>query len=358
MEIERWKTVSRQDPEFPSYLDGSFSRELRALPVRSLNVGLSSERVTFEIVPLKEIARPRLARVACLLIRPRTLVLSLGPMAATVAECLVRGSKINIGVALSSFLGVMCFHIAANLFNDYGDHIRGRDRLRPTGGTRVLQNGWVSAAAVNRAAWVLMLAAAVCGGPAIYLHLAPVAIMAGLAGLAGLEFAFQRLRLKARGWSEVMAFALTGPLLTGAFAWATTGAASLADFVLGGVFGALSLMYFHSANFENIMTDSQAGIRTWATRTGFDASKRFFNFTAILLLAFAAVAGIFFSVMPSMPVIVGVLAVQMFLLCRRVAALASPLASDLTGLRWSVLTVAWTTTALFVFGAVWTLLRT
>ncbi len=348
METERWKTFSTQDTEFFKYLDGSFSTSHRAVPVRSLNIGSGSERVTFEIVPLKEIVRPSLGVVLWHVIRPRTLVLSIGPMMVTTFACWGSGRAVNPVIALSSFLGVLFFHFAANLFNDYGDHIEGRDRLRPSGGTRVIQNGWVAAANINRWGWGFLLAAGVCGLPAVLMHLAPVTVVAGVTALVGLEFAFRRLHLKARGWSEVIAFALTGPLLSGGFAWAITGVVSLDHVVLGGIFGGLSLMYFHAVNFENIMCDSQAGVRTWATRSGFDASKRFFVFTAAVVFTCALAFVWRFAPTPAMFVVIAVMAGSLLTLCLRVRRLASPLASGLVGLRGSVLTLAWSLTLLLI----------
>jgi 1,4-dihydroxy-2-naphthoate octaprenyltransferase len=354
MEIERWKTLSHQDADFLKHLDGSFSTIHRALPVRSLNVGSGSERVTFEIVPLKEIVRPTPAIIVWHMIRPRTLVLSIGPMLVTIFACWASGRAINPAVALSSFFGVLLFHIAANLFNDYGDHIEGRDRLRPSTGTRVIQNGWVAAATINRWAWGLMVAAGICGFPAVLVHLAPVMVVTVVTALVGLEFAFRHLQLKARGWSEVIAFALTGPLLSGGFAWAITGVVATDQVVLGGIFGALSLMYFHAVNFENIMSDSQAGVRTWATWSGFDASKKFFVFTAALVLAFAIAYVFWFVPAPNMSaviiVLVSFLVGFLFVLCRRVRQLPSPLSSGLVGLRGSVLTLAWMTSLLLIAG--------
>ena len=48
-----------------------------------------------------------------------------------------------------------------------------------------------------------------------------------------LEFAFQKLRMKAHGWSEIFAFLLAGPLLTSAFAWAISKDFIVSDVTLG-----------------------------------------------------------------------------------------------------------------------------
>src|SRR5271166_3218933 len=76
----QWKTFSRRDPEFQSYLDGTFSKNLVALPVRSLNVGTNAEQVTFEIVPANQIQRPGSMLLAWTLARPSSLAFSVAPM--------------------------------------------------------------------------------------------------------------------------------------------------------------------------------------------------------------------------------------------------------------------------------------
>lgn len=331
--MERWKTLSRRDPEFLSVLDGRFSEAYRAVPVRSLNVDSMSEQVTFEIIPVHEIRRPSLAKLVWQMMRPPTLALSFSPMAATLALCWASGDRVIVPIAIASFFGVLFFQVALNLFNDYFDHIKGQDRLKPRGGSRAIQKGWVRALDIKRAAWGLLGLAVLFGIPVVAMHFSPLAVVAFLALLTGLEFASQKLGLKYKGFGELMAFALTGPLLTAGYAWAITGEFGLTHIALGCVFGAISLMYFHSSNFENIMPDSQAGVVTWATRTGFDASQTFFYFTAALtLVSTAAWLVLFERDLRLLPVL---LAQVLFLVpvCMRVRSLASPLSSELVGLR-------------------------
>lgn len=345
-----WKTVSRRDPEFRSYLDGSFSTEERALPVRSLNVETSCEEVTFEIVPVGSIDSPGVIGAAWCLLRPTTWVLSLGPLLVTLLYCLARGKDIHVLIAAFSFAGVISFQAAVTLFKDYYDHIKGRDRLKQKGGNRVIQKGWVRALDVKRAAWALTAFALLCGLPAVATQFSLVAVVAIFAVLAGFEFAFQRLGLKKRGIGEVIAFALTGPLLTTCFAWAITGEAEWAHAALGCVFGSIALMYFHLANFENIMSDDQAGIRTWATRAGFDASKTFFYFTASLVLASMIFHIVVFDSDWRLAPVLAAQVVFLAPLARRVQRLASPLSSELTGIRGEALKLSWLTMAVWAAG--------
>lgn len=344
---DRWKTLSKSDSEFLAYLSGKFSSSHRAIPVQSLNVDSSVEQVTFEIVPLNSIQIPGFFKIGLQLMRPQTLVLSVGPMIVVMFSSLAHEVNINKAVALSSFLGVLFFHIAANLFNDYGDHMKGRDRLRDKGGSRVIQNGWLTAVQVNKGAWIFLIFAGLLGIPAVVMNFTPLVVLVGISALFALEFAFQRLRLKARGWSELVAYTLTGPLLTCGFSWAISQRVTLDQIFLGNIFGLTTLLYFHSANFENIMVDSQSGVRTWATRVGFDSSKKFFYFTSAALLVSAVVFVFGFEPRLQMLTVVVSIGIYLFSLNRRVFSLASPLSSNLSGLRWSIVSFAWFIVALF-----------
>ena len=345
------KTLSRKDADFLSYLDGSFSTTLVALPIRSLNVGTASELVTFEIVNETDVVHPSTLSIFFALIRPTSLIFSAGPMLTVLARASAGQRSPDWFLSATCFVGVLAFQIATNLFNDYGDHMKGQDRIRPKGGSRAIQNGWIRAQKVRQVALGLTGFAALCGIPAV-IH-SPVLIVAGLALLFTLEFAFQRLRLKARGWAEGLAFLLTGPLLTCGFAYAVTGATELGDATLGCVFGAIALLYFHSANFENIMVDSQAGARTWATRAGFDASKTFFVFVAGLCLSIslAHILGV-----EQNPRLISAFLAQaslLFVSVRRVLRLASPLSSGLAGLRESAEQLSWLTALVMIPNYIW-----
>lgn len=351
----RYKTVSRTESDFHLYLDGRFSTRHRARPIQSLNIGTQQEQVTFEIIPLSEIMPPGALALLWRLARPESLALSVGPMLATFFFCLAHRLEIHRGIALSSFVGVIFFHIALNLFNDYSDHMNGHDRLRVERGSRMIQQGWIRAVDVKRMGWAFLALAALCGLPAIILHFAPIAVVTVFALLTALEFAFQRLRLKYRGWAELVAFALAGPCLTLGYAWAISNQTLwLEAAVLGCIFGSITLMYFHSANFENIMVDSQAGRRTWATRSGFDASQLFFYFTVFLALSGTFVYGAAFERDSRWLLAFVVQAAFCWPLIRRVRRLASPLSSNLHGLRHQAIRLNWLTAACFIALFLWT----
>ncbi|MFT2520598.1 hypothetical protein ACMWQB_30805, partial [Escherichia coli] len=66
-------------------------------------------------------------------------------------------------------------------------------------------------------------------------------LLAIFALVAALEFALSRVGLKYKGFAEITAWLMFGPLLTGGFVWAMTGRLVGASLWLGTVFGSLAL---------------------------------------------------------------------------------------------------------------------
>jgi 1,4-dihydroxy-2-naphthoate octaprenyltransferase len=342
--MDRWKTLSRQDPDFLPYLDGTFSRTHRALPTRSLNVATSREEVTFEIVPVSEIERPSTLAVAWRALRPSSLVLSLGPLLITWLYAWSRGFAFDFRLALSAVFGVLFFHIGMNLLDDYFDHRRGRDRVNPRAGSRAIQNGWVRARTMRDVGLLAIVVAILCGLPLVLQSPRFLLIIALTTLSLGLGFSSENVRLKYRGCGEIATFLLAGPLLTAGFSWATSGRMSWEFAVLGCAFGFTAVIYYHLKNIENIMVDSQANVRTLATRLGFDAAKKLVWFFAALsglsILIFdwaAGQTGIFVAAFATH-------ALVLIPVARRLVAAPSPLSSELREIRRRGLIVHWMTT--------------
>ncbi len=341
--LPRWKTISRQDPEFMTYLDGRFSESHRALPVKSLNVDTAKEEVTFSIVPISEIQHPGWWTVAFWSSRPASWCLSLGP----VLTCCLFASSLNFQLdsrlALSALAGIIFFHSGINFLDDYFDHCKGRDRVNVRGGSRVIQNGYVRARSMRNAGFGFVGLAILLGLPVVLASPSQIWLIALTTLAAGLGLSWERLNLKRRGLSEVTTFLIAGPLLTSGFSWAASGSWSADFFWLGIPFGFAAVLYYHLKNLENIMVDSQAGIRTLAVRLGFDRAKKF----CFLLMGLASLSLLFFVIMVGRgfgPIIIFVLTFQLLAIipvAHQLGRIISPLSSDLLELRRRGLRAHW-----------------
>ena len=270
-------TLDRSSPEFDSYLRGTFAADKRALPIQSLNVNTQQERVTFRIVPTKDIRRPNFLVVWLKAIKPRSFILVLFPMFLVLMKNYLDEQLKDPFVIIFAVMGVLALFAATNLRNDYSDHMKGIDRLNPNTGSRAIQDGWLTADQVRRAAWRLVWLAALCSLPILFVFPMTIFVLL-ITAIMGFGAIFQRrFTFKDIEGGEFFILFMQGPLLTCGFEMAITGAVRIEALWLGILWGAMALFPIHLRNMENIIVNSQAGLANMVSYLGFDRAKKFIH---------------------------------------------------------------------------------
>ena len=355
---DRFVTLTGDDPRLRLHLmgrDGTRGDRVRPVLVSSLNPHLfrsvQLNEWTFEYVDVTALRRPSFFKVWLLALRPETWVLSLAPMVSVLGLLLGTSTALSVAEVVSVISGIIALHAAINLFDDYHDHMRGWDRVESHGGARVLAQGWLRAGEVRGVAWALFATACAMGLHVLSKRSAgPMTLVAVGAFLAGLEFAVSRFGLKYRGYAEIAAWFMFGPMLTVGLNWALTGEWSLSALALGALFGSVALLAIHLKNFENILTDGQARLLTWPVRAGFDASKTFAVLCAGLLMFSFALVLVFVTPWPERLIALVALVSGIGPLLGRVSRIKSPVAGEMRGLYRGALRLAWLLFAGFVVG--------
>ncbi|MEQ8230837.1 MAG: prenyltransferase [Gammaproteobacteria bacterium] len=183
------------------------------------------------------------------------------------------GIAIDAAKAVLTMLFALIAHAGANVLNDYHDARNGSDaanaeRCFPyTGGSRIIQNGVLTEAAMGRFAW-LLLASVVPAGLWLTWHAGGALLGIGLAGLAiGWAYSAPPFALMSRGLGELAVGAGWLLVVVGA------------DFVQRGSFAALPLVTgfgfaLHVAavllvnEFPDVAADARAGKRNLVVRLG------------------------------------------------------------------------------------------
>ena len=80
--MEKYVTLDRSNPDLQVHLLGEPTKNIRAIPVRSMNVNSQNEKVTFQLLPISELKRPPLFLVLLQVIRSDLLPLTLIPATA------------------------------------------------------------------------------------------------------------------------------------------------------------------------------------------------------------------------------------------------------------------------------------
>lgn len=351
--MNQFITLSKNSPEFESYLLGTFADDRRALPVESLNVNSASEMVTFKVVSLSNLNRPSAWYIALKSLKVRGFLLLLVPMFLVLTKNMVDNSLRDTSTTIFASLGLIFSFIAMNLRNDFMDHIKGIDRIFSYAGSRAIQNGWLTAIQVkNYSVWFLLLAM-LCAVPVIFSY-PEVTVLIFSAMAIGLWAQFKKQNsFKYRIGGEVAMFLLLGPLLTVGYQLSMGAQFDWESFYLGCVWGWGVLFVLHLRNFTNILISSQAGFQNTINWLGFDKSRRllafwWLSFVLVNLFYHYAYAGIYWGFYLS----VTVLMVSASFISK-LKTISSPVGSELRHVFRYGFSLFLVTVSLWVFECLW-----
>jgi 1,4-dihydroxy-2-naphthoate polyprenyltransferase len=273
--MSRYVTVDRKSADCKKYLSGHFSDTAVALPVPVLDGAQLSSTITFQVLNNDEVVKPNLATILFRLFRLDLISFTVLP---TLIVWLLSNEQVNHMQQWVLLISVFFLHGATFAFNDYFDHMQGRDHVSEQTGSRLIQNGVLRAHQVLKAAWCLW-ALAFIGGIYLAYYNPGILIFAALgAALGAMGSMYQFFGLKSIGFSDIALILALGPLLTLGAQYALTESVSFPFLVMGVIYGLLALVYSQSKNLATTMLDHQAGIRTISVRLGFDKAKVFLMF--------------------------------------------------------------------------------
>lgn len=203
--------------------------------------------------------------------RPQFLTITIVAVALGWASAVSSGVPIDWRTAVLTLLGALCVHAGANLVNDYHDReadANNSDRLSPyTGGSRMIQDGLLSARAVARYGY-LLVGATIAIGLSIAALGPTLVVWIGALGLAAaVAYSAPPLRLSARGWGELAVAAAWLLVVVGADvvqrqAW------SVRPFAAGVSVACLVCAILWVNEFPDAAADLRAGKRTIVVRLG------------------------------------------------------------------------------------------
>jgi 1,4-dihydroxy-2-naphthoate octaprenyltransferase len=288
-------TLSKSDPRFRSYIEGTFSKEYRALPIQSLNVNTEAEQVTFKIFPVKEVEQPLLGLHWLQVLKVRNFLLVALPIFLVFVKDWMDDAIPDPITGTLSSLGAIFLMTAVNLRNDYLDHLSGLDRLHPQSELRAIQKGWVTAAQVRKWSFVYLVLGILLGLPSLLLY-PKIIFLVGVLALIGIfGMTSYKMGLKYRRWSEWTVFLLLGPLLTCGIQYSLGNLLDLQTVWIGVLTGWLSVFYLHLKNFDQLMVNEQAQFGNTMAWLGFEKGKSWLLTWWILFLLLFHVYQFYFA---------------------------------------------------------------
>ena len=238
-------------------------------------------------------ARPRGAGVWLLGARPRTLVISVVPVALGAAS--VGRSGISVPRTLLALVVGLALQIGVNYANDYFDGVSGVDTTARLGPPRLVASGMAQPQAVAAAA-IIAVGIAAAAGLVLAALTSPWLLLAGVFAVAALLLYSGGPRPYAGlGLGEVSVFLFFGLLATCGTAYVQQLRIPAGAWWLGASCGLIAVALLMANNLRDIPTDAASGKRTLAVRLGDHAARVLLVATVaggLLLPAVAAAAGI------------------------------------------------------------------
>jgi 1,4-dihydroxy-2-naphthoate octaprenyltransferase len=148
----------------------------------------------------------------------------------------------SFGVFLMTLFCVWSLHAGANLWNDYHDELSGTDRMQAkpssfNGGSRVIQDGLLTAAQVRTIAVVCLALGGVLGIAASLLGSIKAMFFLIVGLLAAWGYSAPPARWAGSGWGEAVVGISFGPLLTGGVYLTQTGRLAVEPMIASVVLG-------------------------------------------------------------------------------------------------------------------------
>jgi len=190
-----------------------------------------------------------------------------------------------------TFLGVAALHSGANLLNDYYDSF-GSDPINAhvtpfSGGSRVIQDGGLSAGAVRFLAFLFLALGCLCGLGLIFMGRPWVAVLGTLGLLAGYLYSASPVQLMSAGLGEAAIFLAFGPLVTWGTYYVQTGSLKPVGLAVGLPLGFLITAILWINEFPDIKADAEAGKNQLVVRLGLRNSRRVY--AALMLAPFVSI---------------------------------------------------------------------
>jgi len=210
--------------------------------------------------------------------------------------------RFHAGYFLLALLGGIFMNAGTNLANDYFDYKSGADNINTqfttfSGGSRVIQDGLISANVIYKASLLFFILAAVVGLYFVWISGWPILVIGIIGLLSGYFYTAGPVKTGYRGWGELVVGLNFGPLaVSGAYyiQTKTVGLEALAASIPMGILIAAVLYINEFADYE---PDKLSGKNTLVVIMGPDRAIKGYY----LLLAsayFAVILGVVIKIIP------------------------------------------------------------
>ena len=211
--------------------------------------------------------RPSAARVWLSAARPKTLPAAAAPVLLGTAFAVADGA-FHALAALCALAGALLIQVGTNFANDAEDAVRGADTAARVGPRRAVNEGWVTAGQMRRAAALTFGAAFASGLFLVWRGGWPILALGLVAIASGYAYTKGRYALAYTGLADVFVLVFFGPVAVGGTYFVQALALPAWVLVAGLGPGALATAILIANNVRDVEQDRAADKRTLVVRFG------------------------------------------------------------------------------------------
>ncbi|WP_283806773.1 1,4-dihydroxy-2-naphthoate octaprenyltransferase [Bradyrhizobium sp. Y36] len=200
--------------------------------------------------------------------RPRTLALSVTPIAVALVYAAVTYGRLAAVPVIAALASALFIQITTNLANDSADGGRGADTAERLGPVRLVGAGIMSAAQVRRGAIVTSLIAAVFGIVAVVYGGAPILAIGTASLLAAWGYSYGPWPISASRFGEVFVIMFFGVVATTGIVWLGAHRFDTTSALLGLAIGLPAAAVLTVNNHRDRAEDAKSGRQTLAMALG------------------------------------------------------------------------------------------
>src|ERR1019366_6825329 len=217
--------------------------------------------------------------------RPRTLSLSITPVAVGTALAWAEDRQIHGPAVLAALLGSMCIQLGTNLHNDAVDSERGGDGPDRVGPPRVTASGLLSGRNVKRGAAACFAAAALMGLYLVAVGGWPILLLGILSIASGWAYTGGPWPIAYTPLGELFVIAFFGVGAVGGTYWLCAGHLGVPVLPSGLAVGLMTGAVLLVNNFRDREADARVGRRTLSIVAGLHGTA--WIYAVMMLLPFA-----------------------------------------------------------------------
>jgi 1,4-dihydroxy-2-naphthoate polyprenyltransferase len=200
--------------------------------------------------------------------RPRTLTLSLAPVAVGASLAYAGHGSLRWSAIVVALLASALIQIGTNLHNDAADSLRGGDGPARLGPQRVTSSGLIAAASVEKGAAACFAGAALCGLYLVAVGGWPILLLGLLSIVCGWLYSSGPKPISASPFGELFVIAFFGLAAVGGTFYLAAGRLDATALLAGLALGLFAAAVLLVNNHRDRIEDARNGRRTLAILLG------------------------------------------------------------------------------------------